>query len=595
MMSIVAGKRVQLLRNAAALGVVFGLYMQIAGCADKTAASGAADVKQADASSFEERCAALLSQQSEELGVVTYAAPGPATIEQDGFPTGQTIELPAHCEVKGSFPSREGAHGQTYAITYHMRLPEGWNGRLLFQGGGGTNGVIGDALGATGFGNEPGFLKGYAVVSQDSGHDNAVNSDPEWGGVTVYGTDPQARRDYGHSSLPKVVQAAKTLINKFYGSAPKYSYFFGCSKGGQEGMAFAQRYPEMFDGIVAAAPGFSLPRAAVAQTWDVQTFAQLWDPAKGKLAPTSFATLFSEADFAIVHEAVVEACDELDGLRDDMIGAFAQCTSEKVLPLLRSRICNDGASSEGTCITSSKIDALERSLSGPLDGEGEPIYTDWPWDAGVGSEGWVFWKLGNAQMPSLNILTGGASLPTVFMTPPRSVGEDPQSLLDFQMSFQFPEDAEAVYAASEEFSRSAWEDIAMRSDNLDKFHEHGGKLIVPHGVSDPVFSINDTVTWYDEVNSRYNGEADTFVRVFPVPGMTHCVMGPSTDQYDAFAALTDWVEKGDAPDRIPATASQMTPWPGRTRPLCPYPQVAVYDGEGDVEEMSSFHCDTISE
>src|SRR5690606_283341 len=113
----------------------------------------------------------------------------------------------------------------------------------------------------------------------------------------------------------------------------------------------------------------------------------------------------------------------------------------------------------------------------------------------------------------------------------------------------------------------------------------------PHGVSDPVFSVNDTVAWYREVDRLNAGEAASFVRVFAVPGMAHCAGGPATDQFDAFEALVAWVEQGSPPDRILATAGPNTPWPGRSRPLCPYPQVARYTGEGSLEEAASFRCE----
>ncbi|XVN49249.1 tannase/feruloyl esterase family alpha/beta hydrolase (plasmid) [Novosphingobium rhizosphaerae] len=346
----------------------------------------------------------------------------------------------------------------------------------------------------------------------------------------------------------------------------------------------------MFDGIVAAAPGFSLPRAALAQTWDTQTFAKLWNPANGKLTPTSFTALFSEADFAIVRDAVIKSCDGLDGLADGMINAFGRCTSARVLPALRAKACTAAGAPGNACIAPAKIGALHRSLGGPRDASGRALYAEWPWDTGIGTFGWSLWKLGSAQMPSLNILTGGASLPSVFMVPPKAVGMAPEDLLAFQMAFRFPEDAKSIYATSRVFPRSAWQDIAMRSSNLDRFRAHGGKLIVPHGVSDPVFSINDTLRWQREVNQRYRGKADQLVRVFPVPGMAHCGGGPATDQFDAFAALTHWVEDGKAPELIAAKAGAQTPWPGRSRPLCAYPKVAVYDGHGPINDLGSFQC-----
>ncbi|MDF0545845.1 tannase/feruloyl esterase family alpha/beta hydrolase [Sphingobium sp. H39-3-25] len=556
------------------------------GAASQSALAGAAPGE----GDFAQRCAALAGLQAAELGKVTSARIGPATFEGRSPVANGPLALPAHCEVLGTFPAHRGTHGQSYAIRYLLRLPQDWNGRFLFQGGGGTNGVIGEAMGWIGAGNTPGLLQGYAVVSQDSGHDNAVNIDPARSGVAVFGTDPVARRDYGHASLPRVAMAAKSLIARFYGSAPRHSYFFGCSKGGQEGMAFAQRYPEMFDGIVAAAPGFSLPRAALAQTWHVQGFARLWNPANGPMTPTSFAALLNDADFALVRDVVGKSCDGLDGLRDGIVNAFAQCTSARILPQLRKRACAPGSGGGMGCIASAKIDALARSLGGPRDGAGKPLYVDWPWDLGVGTPGWSFWKLGSPAMPSLNILTGGASLPSVFMTPPREVRSDPQSLLAFQRAFRFPQDARAIYTTSREFPRSSWQDIAMRSPDLDRFRAHGGKLIVPHGVSDPVFSINDTINWRNEVNARYRGRADDVVRAFPVPGMAHCGGGAATDRFDAFAALVAWVEQGRAPASIAASAGPDAPWPQRQRPLCAYPTFAIYDGSGPVEKKESFRC-----
>ena len=116
-------------------------------------------------------------------------------------------------------------------------------------------------------------------------------------------------------------------------------------------------------------------------------------------------------------------------------------------------------------------------------------------------------------------------------------------------------------------------------------------MIVPHGVSDPVFSINDTIAWWNDVNRQNAGQAASFVRVFPVPGMAHCQGGPATDQFDGLGALVRWVEQGQAPDRIEASAGPATPWPGRTRPLCPYPLVArPVAGASDTEKAPAFEC-----
>lgn len=496
------------------------------------------------------------------------------------------ITVPAHCEIVGALHERVGALGQHYAIHFHLRLPAEWNQRFFFQGGGGTNGDIGNALGLLAVDVGSALASGFAVVSQDSGHDNATNRDGARGGLTAFGFDAQARADYGHASLLPVSQIAKAIIATYYGAAPRFSYFVGCSKGGEEGMAAAQRYAQEFDGVLAAAPGFSLPRAAMTQAWDVQSFAA----ATNLTSPASLADAFSDADLTLASRAVLAACDADDGLADGIVGAFEQCTQPKVHRELSRLQCSESKTPE--CLSAAQITALERVYAGPADAQGRALYSNWPWDAGLASPGWRMWKLGSAggAMPALNITLGGASLSAVFTVPPTPLRDDSQAQLDFVRQFDFERDAPKIYATNAQFPRSAWDDISARSSNLSAFRSRRGKLLVPHGVSDPVFSINDTLAWYREVDRRTKGKAATFVRVFPVPGMAHCGGGPATDRYDAFGPLVNWVEHGKAPDRIIARAGAASPWPGRERPLCPYPKVARYQGTGSPEKAENFVC-----
>jgi feruloyl esterase len=497
------------------------------------------------------------------------------------------LMFPAHCELVGSLQQRVGEGGQHYAIRFHLRLPSNWNGRLLFQGGGGSNGVLGEALGAYSPAAAPALQQGFAVVSQDSGHDNASNNDPARGGVLVFGFDEPARANYGHASLPLVARAAKSAATQFYGAAAHHSYFVGCSKGGAEGMALAQRYADEFDGIAANAPGFSLPRAAVAQAWDTQSLALA---AGSPVTVAGLAHGVTSADLALVREAVLAACDADDGLKDGIVGDFARCTAERVKPQLDARICS-GQQATG-CLGATQAVALRRLLGGAHDSQGKALYSDWAWDTGIAAPGWRAWKLGNENgpPPALNVILGGASLASDFTTPPTPVSADPQSLLDFVLRFDFDRDVQKLYATNALFPRSAWEDISARSSDLGEFTRRKGRMIVVQGVSDPVFSIHDTLAWLGEVEQRNRGQAAQFVRVFPVPGMTHCGGGNATDQYDVLAPLVKWVEQGDAPDSLPATAGATTPWPGRTRPLCPYPKVARYRGSGSTEAAANFSC-----
>jgi feruloyl esterase len=546
------------------------------------------------------RCTALAQSMarrfpdaSTHVVSATFNAQGPVSL---ATPTGgppQSVDAPAHCEVMGIAQERVAADGQHYAIRFHVRMPIDWNGRFFFQGGGGSNGELGDAMGIYSAAAQPALAQGFAVVSQDSGHDNRLNNDPARGGVLVFGFDEKARANYGHASLPLVADAAKAIIKQFYGLPIRYSYFVGCSKGGEEGMALAQKYPDEFDGISASAPGMSLPRAAVEEAWDTQALAAVLD-SPGKPSSdrpfTQLASAFSDADLALVRDAVLNACDADDGVKDGIVGDFAQCTGAKVQPALNARRCS--ADKTASCLSGAQITALTRLMQGAQDSKGNALYAAWAWDAGIGSPGWRVWKLGNTdgRPPALNVILGGASLASDFTTPPTPVSADPQKLFQFLLGFDFDRDTPGIYATNAQFPHSAWEDISARSADLSAFRAHHGKLMVPHGVSDPVFSINDTLAWWHEVDKRSGGRADTFVRVFPVPGMNHCGGGAATDRYDVLASLTQWVEKDKAPESIPAGTGPGSAWPNRTRPICAYPAVARYKGSGDIESAANFAC-----
>ena len=509
--------------------------------------------------------------------------------------------LPAHCEVTGHLRERTGVDGRRYAIGFHARLPVEWNGRFLFQGGGGSDGALGDAVGSVGPSVPPALARGFAVLSQDSGHDNRTNSDSTRQGALAFAFDPQARRDYAYSSLDVTAHTGQALVRAFYGRAPERSYFFGCSEGGREGMVFAQRFPELFDGIVAAAPGFALPKAAVAEAWDTRAFADL---AKRMGLVDSAGTpllgqTFSDDDLATVADAVLASCDADDGAKDGIVGDYRACTADRVRRALAARTCAGAKSA--ACLTSDQIATLRRVMAGPRNSKGQSLYSDWAWDAGIGGrladgrfhQGWRMWKIGTVgprPIPPLNVVLGGASLSAQFTTPPTPVPNDQRSLLRFSLGFDMDRDAPRIFARAGAFTESSWELVGAQRTDLSAFRRRGGKLIVPHGLSDPVFSAHDTMRWWDRVNAAAGGRASEFVRVFPVPGMAHCGGGPATDQYDCLTAIVDWVERGVAPDRIIARAGASSPWAGRTRPLCPYPLVARYAGSGDVEDAASFVC-----
>jgi alpha-beta hydrolase superfamily lysophospholipase len=500
--------------------------------------------------------------------------------------------MPEHCEVLGVMRERTGSDGQHYAVKFHLRLPSDWNGRFLFQGGGGTNGVIGAANGSVQPGMPTGLEQGFAVVSTDTGHDNALNSSPTQQGTVAFGHDYQARLEYAEKALDSVATTAKRIVRLYYQRPAAHSFFAGCSNGGREGMVFAQRFPEQFDGIVAGSPAFAVPKAAVAEAWDTQTFAALAASEGFKQANglPDIEKAFSDADLAIVADAVMKACDGADGAVDGMVQNLSQCTTGRVRPGLDARTCS--GAKNAACLSHEQVEALVRSLGGPHDSQGRALYADWPWDVGIASPGWRMWKLGiPGAMDSINVALGSPALSGLFVTPPVDVADTPEANLRYQLAFNFDRDAPKIFGINAQFPRSGWDLVGAQSTDLERFRQHGGKLLVPHGGSDPIFSINDTLAWWRRLDAANHGNAGSFVRVYAVPGMNHCGGGPATDQFDALTAVVNWVERGIAPDSIQAQAGPMSPWPGRTRPLCPYPKVARYRS-GDLNQASSFACET---
>ncbi len=553
------------------------------------------------AQDFSQKCPSLSKTDSKTLPnsstIVSTARYNPASAAR-----GREPALPEHCEVIGRMNDRDGVNGQHYAIKFHLRLPTAWNGRFFFEGGGGSNGNLGNAYGnLQGQQRTNALSLGYAVVSQDAGHDNAVNNDPNRGGTTTFGFDPQARLDFGYNSYDQVTQVAKALIAAYYGRPPERSYYVGCSEGGREGLMVTQRFPRYFDGVLACSPGFRLPKAAVfGETFDTQVFGAL---AKSvgvydRFGQPLLNKTFTDEDLDLAAQAILTACDRLDGLEDGIIDNFPACTADVVHPKLAAITCK-GAKRD-SCLSSGQVAALEKMFAGARNAKGELLYADWAYDRGIGgklgdqyNQGWRIWKIGAydaALNTAINTTLGAGAVASVFTTPPTAVPVGNGAPLAFLMGFDFEREGAKIFAESGTYTKSAWDFMMASSTDLSAFRDRGGKLVIVQGVSDPIFSIKDTLNWWNDLNQANAGKAADFVRVFAVPGMNHCAGGPATDQFDAFAALVDWVEHKAAPQQIVATAGPATPWPGRTRPLCPYPLQARYRGTGSIEDAASFAC-----
>ena len=502
--------------------------------------------------------------------------------------------LPRHCLITGSTGTRTGVDERNYAISFEMRLPVGWNGRFLHQVNGGNDGVVVPALGDRADGPASGGLvplaRGFAVLSSDSGHSGADPANKARGlaAGAAFGLDPQARRDYGYAADMTLAPIAKAIIESHYGRRPEHSYMAGCSNGGRHAMVAASRMPESYDGFLAGNPGFDLPRAAIQHAWDIQAFAKV---------DADIRKSITREDGRLISSKIIEACDALDGMKDGLVSNLKACQGAFSFDTLA---CPSGSTE--ACLPPAKIAALKSVFSGPRDAKGKALYTDWPVDGGVGMGNWRAWKVESAVAPWNNypiIATmGAASLGYIFSTPPVAVEGTNDKLIDFLLAYDFDRDAQKIFARATPFSESAMEFMAppdVDDPQQAGLQKSGHKILIYHGQADPVFSLNDTIRWYDSLDRNTRGKANSFARLFAVPGMTHCGGGVSLDKFDALSALVEWAENGKAPESITASVSSTnkdvpTAWsPERTRPLCPWPASAKYAG-GDPEKAASFVC-----
>jgi hypothetical protein len=507
-----------------------------------------------------------------------------------------------HCEVVGYInPRVSPVDGKDYAIGFHLRLPDNWNGRFYFQGGSGNDGQLFDALGGGA------LAQGYAVVSSDGGHDatntGGVNYDANAGGSAEFGLDPQARLDFGYNTIDQVTQTAKYLITTYYNRAIDYSYFVGCSNGGRQAMVASQRFPAYFDGIVAGSPGFNLPNTCGA--YNQQALAplatRLTDSAQQPYLPDTF----SDGDLTLVANAILKACDSFDSLIDGIVDNYAACTDHVVYPELDALRCAGVKSA--SCLSSGQIAALKKIYAGPKNSKGKSLYVDRQWDPGNFTPnnglGMRMWNLGNLPTPpstsyvnnAIGMGLGGGSLPLIFMTPPDIVPLNKNE--EYIFNYNWDTDYPGIYQTSGIYTQASMEFMTAHATDLSPFKHSGGKMIIYHGNSDPAFSPHDTLNWYRDMNAKMRNRAQDFIRLFMVPGMVHCGGGQATSSFDAFKAIVNWVEHGTAPDSILATAPApapgrpaSSPWPGRTRPLCPYPEVTRYLGTGSIDDAANFTC-----
>jgi feruloyl esterase len=461
----------------------------------------------------------------------TFTTPKPTNL-----PGPPLDNLPAFCRVAAEVKPTKDSD-----IKFEVWMPtSGWNGKFMGVGNGGWSGEIwyspmGEAL-----------RRGYATASTDTGHEG------NGGDASFALGHPEKVIDFGYRAVHEMTVKAKAIIAAYYGAdALKHSYWNGCSSGGKQGLKEAQRFPRDYDGIIAGAP---------ANFWTHLIVSGIWIGQATRVSPAGY---LPKEKFPLLHKAVLEACDAMDGVKDGVLENPKRCHFDpKVLQ------CKDA---EGpNCLTTAQVEAARKIYAGPKNPRtGEQIFPGLE----PGSEGgWPFF-------------VGGREPPIVASHFKYLVFNNPN--WDFH-TLNFDSDV----ALADKLDNGL---ITATDPNLKEFFAQGGKLLLYHGWADGGIAPQNTINYYNSVVASMGGSSKVqdSMRLFMAPGMDHCYGGDGPFDFDTIAALEQWVEKGKAPERIiaahfPEDAAPAKP--DRTRPLCPYPEVAKYKGSGSTDDASNFVC-----
>jgi len=452
--------------------------------------------------------------------------------------------VPEYCRVIG---------GVETVILFEIALPTtAWNGKFFYVGGGGYNGNIPSLTYA--------LARGYAATATDTGHRGE-----HWDASALY-NNPQAQLNYAHRGAHLVTVIAKQVVKAYYGQAEQRSYFMGCSNGGKMGLVAAQRYPEDFDGIVVG--GMVIDRTGLMLMFDWTQRALLG----AEIPPHKIPAM---------EQATLAACDATDGLVDGLIDSPDKCTFDpKVLT------CK-GPDGPG-CLTPAQVTAWQKILDGPENSAGQRLYVGYP----PGHEGDY-----PSYITGFGIMHGYPSSNFMYMD-------------SFMRWFVFGPSFDSVRQFDYDTSPAKLVPFKKDQDaapDLAGFKARGGKLIMYNGWADHSTPPLRAIQYYEDVRTTHGAETDDFARLFMPPGLYHCTRGPGPNsfggrgqaalkddpEHDIMRALVRWVEEGVAPAKIIAAKFvNDDPEQGvaRTRPLCPYPQVARYTGSGSIDDAANFVC-----
>jgi feruloyl esterase len=469
------------------------------------------------------------------------------TIESASVVEAGTLTLPGAANAMRNHPVFCRVTGVSKpAVRFEVWLPlEKWTGRFEVVGNGGMAGTIAYSAMLNG------LRRGNATASTDTGHVAIAGQgfDSSWSM-----NEPGLVQDFGHRALHLTTVHGKQIIAAFYGKPQEHSYYVGCSKGGGQGLMEAQRYPADFDGIVAGDPAYN---------WtNLYAGAHLYYAQVTLKDPESY---IQPAKIKLLAEAVNKACDAKDGLTDGVLNDPMSC---RVDPAVLA--CKEGEDT-GTCFTPKQIEAVKKIWAGSKDDSGKVIFPGLLPGGEAGSGGWSSWVTGSAPFQATHWKAADGFFRFMVMKDPTY---DP-------MSFDYDRDKAALEKLSPQLD-------AVEND-LRPFARRGGKLLLYHGLSDPDISPVNTINYYRQMQEVTGAKTQEFARLFLVPGMQHCGGGPGADTFDAVSAVERWVEEGQAPKQIVAS-HQTHGQVDRTRPLCPYPQVAVYNGKGSTTDAASFAC-----
>ena len=457
--------------------------------------------------------------------------------------------FPAYCRVSGVIDPE---------IAFEVNLPAKWNGRFYMIGNGGHAGeALDDQMRTSQI--RDAMKAGFAVAQTNTGHDS--RKEP---GASFVLSNPQKAIDYAYRAVHLAATTAKYITKDYYDEAAAYSYWNSCSNGGRQGLIEAQRYAEDFDGVIANAPWVSQTGFTVGAMWNQKALSE---------APVTAGKM------ALVANRVMEKCDSIDGLKDGLIDDPRKCDFD---PIRDVPSCQVGTDNDD-CLTAAQAAAIAKVYSGPAS-NGKPFFPGFMpgsealtpdlFGGGSGSSGWM------NMIVSARPNSKPADFSLAEETMRYLVSKPPEPDYDYR-TFDYDRDIAKL---------DDWGKL-VNADNpdLSSFQKRGGKLLMTYGWADSILQPLMGINYYEQALAK-NGPATTdFFRLFMMPGMSHCSGGNGPDQHDPMTAIINWVEKGKAPDSLLAKKI-VDGKVERSRPLCPYPQVARYTGEGSIDDAANFRC-----